>query len=156
MQEKATKHQSGLKGSLRLVPTSALSREGQKFSSATKYAWFYPAKVGRPPYTFVDVGNRYLKRGKKVVVVEEEAENKKKHKEEARAKRHAAQMVLAHKALALRRPQLVREREELEKIFKAETKIAVTRQKILEERKQLAETQQEVARSKAAMDNLQL
>ncbi|KAG8836080.1 hypothetical protein FRC17_010013 [Serendipita sp. 399] len=46
-----------------LVVAPALMRDakGKLFESATKYKWFYPARPGRPPYTFVDVGDRYRK-----------------------------------------------------------------------------------------------
>lgn len=44
-----------------VAPVSLKGPNGKPFKSASRYRWFYPAKVGRPPYTFVDVGHRYLR-----------------------------------------------------------------------------------------------
>ncbi|KAG8839386.1 hypothetical protein FRC18_011497 [Serendipita sp. 400] len=44
-----------------VAPTSQTDSNGRPFKSATRYRWFYPAKAGRAPYTFIDVGDRYRK-----------------------------------------------------------------------------------------------
>jgi hypothetical protein len=163
-------------GSFLLVPASTLSKDGNKLQPATRYSWYYSSKAERPPYTFVDVGDRYINHGtKKIeptsasastsnsdsqitkVAVEEKA---KKEKEEVRARRLAVQKALARKALALRRPQLVKEREELEKIFNAEAKIADARRKLAgklaEKQKRAAEQQKNIEKSTAAMKGLRI
>lgn len=56
--EKAAAHARALA----VVPASTLQKGGEPTTAATRYKWFYPNRVGRAPYTFVDVGHRYLQK----------------------------------------------------------------------------------------------
>lgn len=157
-----------------LVPASTQAADGKQLRPATKFSWYYSSKPGRPPYTFVDIGDRYLNQGKKIVDPESlstssstsisnpvaakmaEEEKAKKRNEEIRAKRLVAQKALARKALALRRPLLVKEREELDRIFNAEAKIADARRKLLDRQKRAAELQKGIEKSTATLKNLRI
>lgn len=88
-----------------VAPVSLKRPNGKPFKSATKYMWFYPAKAGRPPYTFVDVGHRYL-RGSDLAKREEK---QKELKEKGRRDHEQHQLVMAEKAQKMRREISYRE-----------------------------------------------
>jgi hypothetical protein len=92
------------------VPVSTTNQDGKVLKSATKYKWFYPARAGRSPYTFVDVGDRYLKTGHYARKAKKDQELKEKDQQA-----HDKQLDLARKANIVRRSLLIKEREELSK-----------------------------------------
>jgi hypothetical protein len=82
-----------------VAPVSLKGPNGKPLKSATKYMWFYPAKAGRTPYTFVDVGHRYL-RGSDLAKREEK---QKELKEKGKMDHEQHQLVMVGKAQKLRR-----------------------------------------------------
>jgi hypothetical protein len=91
--------------SIVVAPVSLKRPDGKPFRSATKYKWFYPSKAGRPPYTFVDVGHRYL-RGSDLAKREEK---QKQLKQKGRRDHEQHQLVMAEKAQKMRREISYRE-----------------------------------------------
>jgi hypothetical protein len=91
--------------SIVIAPVSLKQPNGKPFRSATKYKWFYPSKAGRPPYTFVDVGHRYL-RGSDLAKREEK---QKELKQKGRRDHEQHQLVMAEKAQKMRREISYRE-----------------------------------------------
>ncbi|PVF99865.1 hypothetical protein CPB86DRAFT_796241 [Serendipita vermifera] len=96
--------------SVMVVPVSTTDENGNVLKSATKYKWFYPARAGRSPYTFVDVGDRYLRSGHYTRKAKKSQDLKEKDQ-----RAHDKQLDLARKANVIRRSLLVKEREELSK-----------------------------------------
>ncbi|CAG7851707.1 SubName: Full=Uncharacterized protein {ECO:0000313/EMBL:CCA68742.1} [Serendipita indica DSM 11827] len=62
---------------LTVAPVTLLKENGTPYDSATKYKWFYPAKAGRTPYTFIDAGDRYRRGGTRTKKAKTDEEGKK-------------------------------------------------------------------------------